>query len=56
MKKENYMEEKIKIKIPEPSQPPSDRIDIEPCLLEILTFGLYKTKKFITNENIHKTN
>lgn len=42
---------KEKIKIPKPPQPPLDRIDIEPCLLEIVTFGLYKTKKFITERN-----
>jgi hypothetical protein len=38
------------MKIP-PPKPPKDRVLKEPSWLETLTFGLYKTKKYIKREN-----
>ena len=32
-------------------KPPKDRVFREPSWLETLTFGLYKTKKYIKREN-----
>jgi hypothetical protein len=41
-----YGDEYAKMKIP-PPKPPKDRVLKEPSWLETLTFGLYKTKKYI---------